>query len=91
MTERWSTGAGSLPISPMCPIGPIRATPHNTLTALKPVQVRDALLSMTVNDRVDRRRPVTGRYIVSQEGKLQTAATKKPPRLKGRGKSKTTP
>ena len=75
---------------PVGPMRPVRATPENALTALKPFQVRDALSSMTVNDCVDRRRPVTGRYIVSQEGKLQTAATKKPPRLKGRGKSETT-
>jgi hypothetical protein len=49
------------------------------------------LPAMTVNDRVDRRRPVTGWYIVPQERKLETAAAEKPPRLKGRGKSETTP
>jgi len=47
--------------------------------------------AMTVDDRVDRRRPVTSRYIVPQERKLETAAAEKPPRLKGRGKSETTP
>jgi hypothetical protein len=49
------------------------------------------LSAMTVNDRVDRGRPVTSRYIVPQERKLETAAAEKPPRLKGRGKSETTP
>ena len=61
------------------------------MRALKSFHDDFALPPMTVNDRVDRRRPVTGRYIVPQEGKLETAAAEKPPRLKGRGKSETTP
>jgi hypothetical protein len=42
--------------------------------ALEPLQIRVALPSMTVNDRVDRCRPVTGRHIVPQERKLEAAA-----------------
>ena len=73
----------------MCRIGPIRANPENALTALKPIQLHDALTSMTMNDRIDRRRPVPGRDIVAEKRELEAAATKKPPRLKSRGKGET--
>jgi hypothetical protein len=59
--------------------------------SLKSLHDDFALPPMTVNDRVDRCRPVTGRYVVPQERKLETTAAEKPPRLKGRGKSETTP
>jgi hypothetical protein len=65
--------SGCLPISPIGPIGLIRTTPGPAYP-LKPFQIRVALPSMTVNDRVDRCRPVTGRYIVPQERKLEAAA-----------------
>jgi hypothetical protein len=63
----------------------------NRVPSLKSLHDGLPLPPMTVNDRVDRRRPVTGRYIVPQERKLKTAAAEKPPRLKRRGKSETTP
>jgi hypothetical protein len=51
-------------------MGPIRATPQQHLACLKPFQFRAERPSMTMNDRVDRCRPVPRRYIVPQEGKL---------------------
>jgi hypothetical protein len=68
---------GCSPISPIGPKGLIRTTPGRDQDAtypLKPFQIRVALPSMTVNDRVDRCRPVTGRCIVPQERKLEAAA-----------------
>jgi len=78
------------PISPICPISPIRGPGKTLVPPLKPLHVHFALPPMTMNDRIDRRRPVPGRDIVPEERELEAAATEQPPRLKGRGKGKTT-
>jgi hypothetical protein len=64
--------------------------PSERRTALKPAQVPLPLAPMTVNNRVDRRRPVTGGHIVLQERKLEPATAEQSPRLKSGGKGKTT-
>jgi hypothetical protein len=79
--EHWSDGvleywSGDVlgPIGPIGPIGPYPLDPARRPPALKRFQIRFPLPSMTVNDRVDRCRPVTGWYIVPQERKLEAAA-----------------
>jgi hypothetical protein len=65
-------------------------TPYFRPAPLKPFPVAVSLAAVTMHDRIDRRRPVTGGYIIPHKGEFQAAAAEQSPRLKCRGKSKPT-